>query len=114
MLPGDERVTTGRPAGTGRPHRLLQSADRPGVTVQLLPFHAGSHAATGGPVTILRFAGSDLTDIVYLEQLNSAIYLDRRSDVEDYSSVWERVVVQALTPDDTRATLREMLADTVP
>ncbi|MBC8094163.1 MAG: helix-turn-helix domain-containing protein [Pseudonocardia sp.] len=87
---------------------LIEASHLPNVTVQLLPFRSGSHAAAGGPFTILRFAEPDLPDVVYLEQLNSAVYMDKRSDVEGYSTVWERVVVQALTPDDTRSALARM------
>ena len=60
------------------------------MTVQVLPFRVGGHAAAGGPFTILRFAEPDLPDIVYLEQLNSAVYLDKRADVEDYLGVMEQ------------------------
>lgn len=88
---------------------LLEASHRRGVTLQLLPFRTGSHAAAGGPFSILRFAEPDLPDVVYLEQLNSAVYLDKRSDVEDYSGVWDRLGVQALTPHDTRDALRELI-----
>ena len=90
---------------------LLEMSELPNVTVQILPFRLGSHAAAGGAFTILRFAESDLPDIVYLEQLNSAVYLDKRSEVEDYLAVMERVSVQAETPTRTTALLRKLIAD---
>jgi transcriptional regulator with XRE-family HTH domain len=89
---------------------LLEITELPNVTVQVLPFRFGSHAAAGGAFTILRFAESDLPDIVYLEQLNSAVYLDKRSDVEDYLSVMERVSVRAETPFKSKDTLRRLLS----
>jgi hypothetical protein len=109
-----DEAAVSRPYGTpavmrGQLEHLLEASRWPNVTVQLLPFRAGSHAAAGGPFSILRFAESDLPDIVYLEQLNSAVYLDKRSDVEDYSGVWERLVVQALTPRDTRTALAGLI-----
>jgi hypothetical protein len=52
---------------------LLEVAQRPTVTVQVVPFQAGGHAAAGGPFNILRFADYDLPDVVYLEQLTSAL-----------------------------------------
>lgn len=98
------------PAGVMRDQltHLIEASHLPNVTLQLMPFSSGSHAAAGGPFTILRFAEADLPDIVYLEQLNSAVYLDKRSDVEDYASVWERVGVQALTPAATRSALLKL------
>jgi transcriptional regulator with XRE-family HTH domain len=101
----------------GAPHtmraqldHLLEMSALPNVTVQVLPFRLGSHAAAGGAFTILRFAESDLPDIVYLEQLNSAIYLDKRAEVEDYLGVMERVSVQAEAPVGSRDTLRRLRA----
>jgi transcriptional regulator with XRE-family HTH domain len=90
---------------------LIQMSELPNITVQLLPFHFGGHAAAGGPFTLLRFAEPDLPDIVYLEQLNSAIYLDKRPDVEHYLAVMERVCVQAETPANTVAILKRILAE---
>ncbi len=46
-------------------------------------------------MTILRFLEPDLPDIVYLEQLNSALYLDKRDDVEDYMAVMDTLCASA-------------------
>ena len=82
----------------GQLDHLMQMVEMPNVSVQVLPFRFGGHAAAGGPFTILRFAEPDLPDIVYLEQLTSAVYLEKRSEVESYLAVMERVCVQAETP----------------
>ncbi|AEA25830.1 helix-turn-helix domain-containing protein [Pseudonocardia benzenivorans] len=82
----------------GQIDHLLEMTELPNVTVQVLPFTFGGHAAAGGPFTILRFAEPDLPDIVYLEQLTSAVYLEKRPEVEAYLAVMERVSVQAETP----------------
>ncbi|MGD9987011.1 helix-turn-helix domain-containing protein [Pseudonocardia sp.] len=92
-----------RPFGPPRVMRsqldhLMRMVEMPNVSVQVLPFRFGGHAAAGGPFTILRFAEPDLPDIVYLEQLTSAVYLEKRSEVESYLAVMERVCVQAETP----------------
>ncbi|MCU1664410.1 MAG: hypothetical protein QOI36_5830 [Pseudonocardiales bacterium] len=112
-----DEAALSRPFGSPRVMReqleyLLHMTSMSNVTVQVLPFRFGIHAAAGGPFTILRFAESDLPDIVYLEQLNSAVYLDKRPEVEDYLAVMERVSVQAETPADTKALLRGKLAET--
>jgi transcriptional regulator with XRE-family HTH domain len=102
----------------GPPHVMRAQLDHvlrmtalPNVTVQVLPFRLGGHAAAGGAFTILRFAEADLPDIVYLEHLNSAVYLDKRSDVEDYLAVMERVGAQAETPVRSKDTLRRLRAE---
>lgn len=96
----------------GQIEHLLEMSTMPNVTIQVLPFRLGSHAAAGGPFTILRFAEPDLPDVVYLEQLNSAVYLEKRSDVEQYLAVIERVSVQAETPVRSRTLLRNLLKET--
>ncbi len=102
----------------GPPHVMRAQLDHvlrmtalPNVTVQVLPFRLGGHAAAGGAFTILRFAEPDLPDIVYLEHLNSAVYLDKRSDVEDYLAVMERVGVQAEPPARSKDRLRRLRAE---
>ena len=68
------------------------------MTLQVLPFSAGGHPALGGPFTILRFAEPDLPDVVYLEQLTSALYLDKPDAVDSYLRVMERICMEAATP----------------
>jgi transcriptional regulator with XRE-family HTH domain len=89
--------------------RLLEMSSLPNVILQVLPFQLGAHAAAGGPFTILRFAEPDLPDIVYLEQLTSAVYLDKRPDVENYLAVMEQVTVQAETPARSKDVLSRAL-----
>jgi transcriptional regulator with XRE-family HTH domain len=88
---------------------LLELAEIPSVTIQVLPFSSGGHAAGGGPFTVLRFAERDLPDIVYLEQLTSAMYLEKRPEVEVYLRTMERITVQAETPNASKDMLRSLL-----
>ncbi|WP_431970240.1 helix-turn-helix domain-containing protein [Nocardia sp. bgisy134] len=92
-----------RPVGGPQVHReqmqhLIALAGLPNVTLQVLPYSAGEHAAAGSSFSILRFAQPELPDIVYLEHLTSALYLDRRQDLALYLSVMDRLSVQALPP----------------
>jgi transcriptional regulator with XRE-family HTH domain len=81
--------------------RLAEAAQRPGVRLQVVPFARGGHAAASGSFSILRFAEPDLPDVVYIEQLTSAVYLDQRADVEHYLEVVDQLSGEALTPADT-------------
>jgi len=89
-------------------HHLITVSELPHVTLQVLPFLAGGHAAAGGPITVLRLPG-DLPDVVYLEQLTSALYPDRPGEVEHYRHVMDRLVVEAAPPTETAATLRRLI-----
>ncbi|MGH4025797.1 MAG: helix-turn-helix domain-containing protein [Pseudonocardiaceae bacterium] len=80
---------------------LIEVATLPNITLQVIPLYSGGHAAAGGPFTILRFSEPDLPDIVYLEQLTSALYLDKTQDVDHYLVVMDRLCVQAKSPDTT-------------
>jgi transcriptional regulator with XRE-family HTH domain len=88
---------------------LLQITELPNVTLQIVPFQAGPHAAAGGPFTILRFPDPDLPDLVYLEQLNSALYLDQPDDVMDYVTVMDQLCVQAATGTASKDMLSALL-----
>ena len=86
--------------------------DHPAVTLQILPFATGAHRAMGGPFTILRYRKPDLRDVVYIEQLTSALYLERRSDVDHYMEIMNRLSAEALTPSGTTRLIREIIKDT--
>lgn len=88
---------------------LLKLAELPNVTLQIAPFSLGGLAAAGGPVTILRFLEPDLPDIVYLEQLTSALYLDKRDDVDHYLAVMDRLSAQSESPRGSLAMIRGLL-----
>jgi transcriptional regulator with XRE-family HTH domain len=91
---------------------LIEVTEYPRVTLQVMPFSRGGHPAAGGSFTVLRFAEPDLPDIVYLEQLTSALYLDRRDEVDHYMEVMNRLSAEADTPADS-ARLLEKIAKTL-
>ncbi|MFF5248574.1 helix-turn-helix domain-containing protein [Streptosporangium sp. NPDC000095] len=87
---------------------ILRALELPNVTVQIVPFSVGGHAAAGGPFSILRFSQPDLPDIVYMEQLTSAVYLEKRDDVDSYLEVMERLCIEAEPATRTREILLEI------
>lgn len=89
---------------------LLDATKLPTVTLQALPFALGRSAAEGA-YTILRFAEPEIPDIVYLEHLCGALYLDKAEEVEIYSKVSHRLAVDALTPEGTRKMLQDRLRE---
>jgi transcriptional regulator with XRE-family HTH domain len=93
----------------GQIEHLLRIGELPSVTIQVVPYEVGGHAAAGGAFTVLRFAAPELPDVVYLEQLTSALYLDKRADIDQYLGVMDRLAVQAHTPEQTRAFLTGLL-----
>lgn len=90
---------------------LTEVTKLPHVRIQVVPFDAGGHAGVGGAFTMLRFGDPELPDVVYVEQLTSALYLDKRDDVDQYVAAMERLSVQANPPDDTPEILDRILRD---
>ncbi|MGC4851269.1 helix-turn-helix domain-containing protein [Micromonospora sp. DT15] len=90
---------------------LIEATKSPHIRLQVIPFAAGGHAAAGGAFTILRFGDQELPDIVYIEQLTSAIYLDKRDDLDYYAVAMERLCVEAEPPERTAEILGGLLND---
>ena len=82
--------------------RLLEVAELPQVTLQVVPFAGGGHSGASGSFTVLRFEEQYLPDVVYIEQLTGAVYLEQRADVEHYLEVMDQLSSnEALTPAAT-------------
>jgi transcriptional regulator with XRE-family HTH domain len=90
---------------------LIEMCDHEAVTLQILPFAAGPHRALGGAFTILRYREPDLRDVVYIEQLTSALYLDKPTEVDSYLEVIEEVCLQAEPAAKTPGILKAALKD---
>ncbi|MFF0744162.1 helix-turn-helix domain-containing protein [Streptomyces sp. NPDC004111] len=93
----------------GQLQHLIDISERENVTLQVMPFNFGGHAGESGAFTLLRFPESDLSDLVYLEQLTSALYLDKREEVTQYERVMDRLQEDCPSPSDTRDVLRGLL-----
>jgi transcriptional regulator with XRE-family HTH domain len=106
------RPVGGREVMHGQLGRLIEVAALPRVTVQVVPFRRGGHAGAGGSFTVLRFGQPDLPDVAYIEQLTSALYLERRADVDHYMEVMNRLSAEALTPAGTIRFLKEIMRET--
>jgi transcriptional regulator with XRE-family HTH domain len=81
---------------------LRELARRPHITIQVLPFAAGAHAAIGFGFTLLGLPSANGLDVVYLEELTGARSID--NDVEDqqhYRTVWNHITRAALSPEQT-------------
>lgn len=99
------RPLGGRAVMRAQIERLIEISDQPNVTLQVVPFGRGGHAAAGGSFSMLRFADPCVPDMVYAEQLASAVYFDKRADIDLYAGVMDRLGARALIPEQTRGFL---------
>lgn len=88
---------------------LIEISERPNVRLQVMPFSFGGHSGESGAFTILSFPDSDLSDVVYLEQLTSALYLDKREDVTQYEQALKELQQDSPGPDESRDLLRGLI-----
>lgn len=89
---------------------LLALGERPGVALQVLPLSTGVHAG-GGAFSLLRFGEPDLPDVVYVEHLVSALYLDKVEHVGRYAEAMDLLSVHSLTPEATADFVSKLIAE---
>jgi DNA-binding XRE family transcriptional regulator len=95
----------------GQLERLLDATELPNVTLQVLPLDTGAHPAMVGSFSVLRFPDQELPDVVYLEHLTGASYLNKPDEVDQYLHVMESICVRAAAPDQTVELLSRLLDD---
>ncbi|MFJ8534721.1 helix-turn-helix domain-containing protein [Streptomyces sp. NPDC093591] len=93
---------------------LEEMARRPHVTLQIVPLDVTNASAPAIPVTYLRFGGIDLPDIVYLEHIKSAAFLEDQDETEEYRIALDRLGDEALNPRESLERLRETKARYAP
>ncbi len=93
----------------GQLQHLIDLSERSNVRLQVMPFGFGGHSGESGAFTLLSFPESDLSDVVYLEQLTSALYLDKPEDVAQYEQALKQLQQDSPSPEESRDLLRGLL-----
>lgn len=101
------RVVGGPDVMRGQLDRLLRLMKLPNVSIRIVPNDVGAHAAMGGPLTVLRLVEPD-SQIVYLENLWSAEYLDREAQVQPYLHTLDRLSNAALDEKSTARMIKKV------
>ena len=112
----DESVLHRRPPGAdgrqvlrGQIERLLTVAERPNVTVRVLPFAAGLPPVTSGSFAVLDSPVRPGADVVYLENKTRIFFLDGDDEVQRYEKAFEHIAGMALSVEESRGVLVEAL-----
>jgi len=100
------------PNGTMRAQlaRLVELADLPNVTLQVLPFGAGVHPAMDGGFSILGFPEPSDPSVVYLENAAGSVYLEELAEVARFDRMFSHIIAKALSPEDSRRLLGRLAA----
>ena len=91
--------------------RIIEVANFPRVTFQLIPLKVGAHPALDSTFVILGFAKQSVNDVVYVEGFVGNIYLESAADLERYRKLFSRLETIALSPEESIA-LAETIAAT--
>ncbi|MFE0442939.1 helix-turn-helix domain-containing protein [Streptomyces fungicidicus] len=91
---------------------LIELHRLPQVTLQIMPFTGGPHPAMrAGSFQLFRFRARELPDVVYLDGLVGAVYLDKGDDVMVYREALDRSGAQATPSRATEAVLNRIRKD---
>jgi transcriptional regulator with XRE-family HTH domain len=101
----DEAVLS-RPVGGDRVMRdqlvrLIEAAQLPNVTLQVLPFAAGAHAGMDGTFAILDFPDAVDPAVVYAENATGGLFLEKGDELAKYRSIFDTIQAAALTPEES-------------
>lgn len=96
----------------GQLNHLIEYAQRPDITIQVIPFTAGWHPALYGMFNIFRFADEQMPDIVYSEALTGAYYMNKPEETARYTQALDTMCAQAAAPDQTVTILRDLIRET--
>jgi hypothetical protein len=80
--------------------KILEMSVLPNVVVQVLPFEQGAHPGLETNFTVLELP-NPVRDVVYIEGLMGAIYLERPDDLKRSHEVFSRLQSIALSPEDS-------------
>ncbi|MEU8978376.1 helix-turn-helix domain-containing protein [Streptomyces sp. NPDC058251] len=90
--------------------RLLESAQLPCVTLQILPFDSGTYPATG-TFTMLGFPAPEDPDLVYRDGITDAVYLEGEHHVREYTRAFDGLRAAALSPQRSAQLIKSVLKE---
>ncbi|KAA2258769.1 helix-turn-helix domain-containing protein [Solihabitans fulvus] len=105
------RLVGGRKTMLAQLNRLLDVRELANVTVSVVPFSVGGHAAMDGPFVLITFPDQLDSDLVYLESARNGVYLEQPSEVQAYAEMFERLFGSALGPEDSAALIAQVVRD---
>ncbi|RGC70355.1 Helix-turn-helix protein [Micromonospora sp. MW-13] len=99
------RPVGGVAAFTTQLRRLVEEAERPGNTIQILAFGAGEYGSMGSAFSVLAFPEPADPGVVYVETRAGSLYLEGQQ-VREYGRVFEHLVATAVSARESRDLIR--------
>lgn len=95
------RVVGGTEVMCAQLRHLIEAAQRPHIRLQVIPFGAGAHPGMPGSFVLMGFADRTDPEIIYLDSLAGDLFLEAEVEVRRYDSIFDHLMAQALSPDET-------------
>jgi transcriptional regulator with XRE-family HTH domain len=92
-------------------YKILNVADTPNVTIQIVPFEVGAYPGLDNTFTLLEFDSSVQSPVVFVENLAGHFYLERESEIQRYKEVLEHLRASALAPASSIKLVQEITKD---
>ncbi|WP_405545085.1 helix-turn-helix domain-containing protein [Streptomyces phaeochromogenes] len=86
---------------------LLTTSELPHVTIQVLPFSTGAHAAAVGSFVVLGGQTPDL-DVVYVDILGGGLFMEKPEELERYRLAFQYLRAQALDLEASAALIQRI------
>jgi hypothetical protein len=87
---------------------LMALSDQPNVMLQVLPFAAGAHPAFSGAFSYMEFPERHMPDVVYVDGLTSALYIEQDAQVHTYLLTFNQLAMAALGADESVKLISEL------
>lgn len=91
--------------------RLVESADEPHVTLQVLPYDVGGHPGMAGSFMILRFGEPSVSDVVYIESQAGDLFLESEADLARFATIFEHLRALALPPEGSVSLIQQIAGE---
>jgi transcriptional regulator with XRE-family HTH domain len=105
------RLVGGESVMQSQLRRLLEVADKPNITVEVVPFSVGLHPGMKGPFKIIEFADPLDRDIAFLKSPRGDIISDDPEEILSYREVFERLGKASLGPRDSLTKIASIADD---
>jgi hypothetical protein len=107
------RVVGGRAVMHRQIRQLMDMADRPNVTIEIISFGAGIHPGLAGPFVIQEFPDAADDDVLYLEGQGGVVRQDSVDEISSYRETFEQLRAMSLGPEGSVTYLRELAEEMV-
>ncbi|WP_281356574.1 helix-turn-helix domain-containing protein [Amycolatopsis anabasis] len=105
------RMVGGREVMRDQLLHLIEMANLPTVTLQILPARVGAHASMDGAFTVLSFPEPDEPDVQYVDHQGGTVRIDKPDRVKKTKVVFERLSAMALPPAESIRPVEEVIAE---